>query len=106
MDIKLTNLLADLYQGFKAIYNGRLINMILYGSQARQEAISGSDIDVLIILDGPLSPLVEIARTSEIVSDLSLKYDEVISCMFVSSQEWAEERSSFLLSVQQEGVWV
>jgi len=37
--------------------------MVLFGSQARGDAESGSDIDVLGMLKGAVSPCEEIART-------------------------------------------
>jgi predicted nucleotidyltransferase len=104
MGEKLKTILSELQEQLQALYGPRLVRLVLYGSQARGDAAPGSDIDVLVVLVGPVSPVEEIHRTSEIVAGLSLKYDEVLSCSFISQEELATERSSFLMNVQREGV--
>lgn len=78
--------------------------MVLYGSQARDDAVFASDIDVLVVLRGTVSPCEEIARTINDVADISIEYDEVIACVFVSEDEFERERSPLLLNVRREGV--
>jgi predicted nucleotidyltransferase len=80
--------------------------MVLFGSQARGDAESGSDIDVLVVLKGKMSPCEEIARTSEITAGLSLQQNEVLSCVFVSDDQFQQERSPLLINVRREGVAV
>ncbi|MEK7399614.1 MAG: nucleotidyltransferase domain-containing protein [Candidatus Poribacteria bacterium] len=99
-------ILTELHQCFKAIYGERMANMILFGSYARGEAMSDSDIDVMVVLNGPVKPGDEIAKTGEITAEISLKYDVVISCIFMSSERYAIERSPLLLNVHREGVAV
>lgn len=80
--------------------------MVLYGSQARGDAEPGSDIDVLVVLAGPVSPCDEIARTINDVADVSLQYSEVVCCVFMSEEQFEGERSPLLLNVRREGVAV
>ena len=80
--------------------------MMLYGSQARNQASEDSDIDILVILHGPVHPGQEITRTGTITTNLSLKYDAVISCAFVSSERFQKEKGPFLLNISREGVIV
>ena len=47
----LQKVLKDLKQGLIRIYGDRLDSVVLYGSQARGDSSSDSDIDVLIILN-------------------------------------------------------
>jgi predicted nucleotidyltransferase len=77
---------------------------VLFGSQARGDAEPGSDIDVLVVLQGVVSPCEEIARTINDVADISLAYNEVVSCVFVSEEQFERERSPLLLNVRREGV--
>jgi uncharacterized protein len=84
MNKKLTAILKDLRHGFEARYGERLVRMVLFGSQARGDAAPESDIDVLVVLHGPVNPGEEIARTGELTASLSLKHDVVISRVFVS----------------------
>jgi predicted nucleotidyltransferase len=65
MNKKLTAILAELRRRFEALYGARLVQMLLFGSQARGDAEPGSDIDVLVVLRGEVSPCEEIARTEE-----------------------------------------
>jgi predicted nucleotidyltransferase len=56
MDEKLRALLADLRSGFEAFYGERLVQMVLFGSQARGDAVPEADIDVLVVLQGRINP--------------------------------------------------
>jgi predicted nucleotidyltransferase len=80
--------------------------MVLFGSQARGDAEPGSDIDVLVVLKGPVNPGAEIARTGDITAALSLQHEVVISRVFISAQQFAEEQSPLLLNVRREGILV
>jgi predicted nucleotidyltransferase len=104
MNPKVQTILADLRRRFEEIYGERLVRMVLFGSQARGDAEPGSDIDILVVLQGPVKPGQEIARTGEITATLSLKYDVVVSCTFVSADRYATEQSPLLLNVRKEGV--
>jgi predicted nucleotidyltransferase len=100
------NILAELRHCFEAIYGDRMVNMLLFGSQARGDATAESDIDVMIVLKGPVKPGDEIARTGEISAEISLKYDVVISCIFMSAERYATGRNPLIINVHREGVSV
>jgi predicted nucleotidyltransferase len=104
MNEKLTAILAELRRRLEALYGPRLVRLVLYGSQARGDAEPGSDIDVMVVLKGPVKPGDEIARTGEIAAPLSLEHDVVISCVFVSAERFDHEQSPLLLNVRREGV--
>jgi predicted nucleotidyltransferase len=106
MNERLSTILNELRQALASIYCERLKQVILYGSQARGDAQLGSDIDVLIVLNGEVSPGEEIHRTGGVVSQLSLKYDVVISCLFMPTERYAHEQSPLLRNVRREGVAV
>ncbi len=72
-------ILVRLKSSLRDLYGGRLQGLYLYGSFARGEERPGSDQDVAMILDDYERPWVEIQRTSQIVSDLSLEYGITIS---------------------------
>jgi len=82
----------------------QLVSVLLYGSQARNQASPDSDIDVLVVVrdDSDYGDLIR--RTSAAVSALSLRYDVVISRAFVSQERYEREQSPFLLNVRREGV--
>jgi uncharacterized protein len=61
---------------------------------------------VLVVLQGTVNPGDEIAQVGEITAALSLKYNVVISCVFLSSDRYATEQSPLLLNVRREGVTI
>ncbi len=97
-------MLATLRARLETLYGSRLSELVLYGSQARGDAEQGSDIDVLVVLKGSISPCREIATTEDIVSDTSLEFRETIACAFVSEEQFNHERSPLLLNIRREGV--
>ena len=96
----LTKLCAD----FRALYGDRLVNMTLYGSQARGDAESESDIDVLVVLKGPVDAGKEISRTGGIVAGLSLEHDVVVACVFMDEESFLTRQGPFLRNVRREGI--
>jgi predicted nucleotidyltransferase len=101
MSGKIQNLMVKLRHGLEALYADRLRGVYLYGSFARGEQESDSDVDVLIILDRIEAYGAEIDRTSELISSLSLQNDLSLSRVFVSEEAWQDARSTFLASVRE-----
>ncbi len=104
MSKKLAKILTGLRRQLKTLYGDRLTQVILYGSQARGDAQPGSDIDVLIVLKGPVDPGDGITRVGGFTARMSLRHNVVISCAFVSDERFRSEQSPFLLNVRREGV--
>ncbi len=104
MRLKVVKILKDLRAQLQSIYGQRLAGTILFGSQARGDAVLASDLDVLVVLKGDVDPGKEIGRTGKLVTALSLQYETVISCVFISSMRYACEESPFLLNVRHEGI--
>ncbi|VAW32626.1 hypothetical protein MNBD_CHLOROFLEXI01-2524 [hydrothermal vent metagenome] len=103
---KLNYILTELQYRFEDLYGSRLIRLVLYGSQARGDALPGSDVDVLVVLAGSVDSATEIERVTPITAALSLDQDIVISCLYVSEERYAQEKSPLLLNVRREGVIV
>ena len=96
--------LHELKLGLKELYGDRLAYITLYGSQARNEATPDSDIDILVVLHGKVKPCDEISNTGKIISKLSLQYDTVLSCLFISEKEYLNHISPLLLNIRREGI--
>jgi predicted nucleotidyltransferase len=101
---ELQGILRSLRWELARVLGDQLQSVILYGSQARGQARSDSDIDVLVVVrdDSDYGDLIR--RTSAAVSALSLRHDVVISRAFVSQERFEREQSPFLLNVRREGV--
>ena len=53
----------DLRNRLTELYGPRIDRLLLFGSQARGDAVEGSDVDVLVVLHGEVQPGEEIRRT-------------------------------------------
>lgn len=104
MKEKLPEILTELRHYFETFYGERLVQLILYGSQARGDARSDSDIDVLVILKDDVNAWEEIDRTGEFTAALCLEHTVVISRAFVSLLRFQSENSPFFLNVRREGI--
>jgi uncharacterized protein len=106
MDSAIREILMKLRAELVRIYGARLIRVVLFGSYARGDNRPGSDIDVMVVLKGPVDLGGEIQRTSQIVGDLSLFYDVVISRKFVDEDRFEHAKHPLLVNVRQEGLLV
>ncbi|MFG6103814.1 nucleotidyltransferase domain-containing protein [Leptothoe sp. EHU-05/26/07-4] len=99
-------ILEKVKQFLSNLYRERLQSIILYGSQAREDSRSDSDIDVLVVLNEPVNPYQEIDRTSQFIAHLCLEFDVVISRHFISVEKFHTENNPFLSNVKKEGMTV
>lgn len=106
MNEKLQTILTELRAKLAMLYGDRLVNVMLFGSQARGDATPESDIDVMVVLRGKVNPYEEIDRTNTLTTALSLKYDTLISALFIAEERFQFEFSPLLMNVRQEGVLV
>ncbi len=88
----------------REMYGGRLMDVLLFGSWARGDAHSESDIDLLVILDEVPSRQRELARMNDILWRHSLENDTVVTEIPVSAAEWREPGEPFLMRARAEGV--
>jgi predicted nucleotidyltransferase len=96
--------LSKVKQGLLECYQDLLESVILYGSQARGDATEDSDIDVLVVLKSMLHPCDEMDKTLDLMSQICLDYDVVISWQFISVTEFYDRDSPFILNVKREGI--
>jgi predicted nucleotidyltransferase len=97
-------ILAELKRKLASIYGERLFGVYVFGSYARDDADEESDLDILIVLDQVESYVEEISRTSDVISDLSLRHGVAISRVFASAAQWREDSTLFFLNLREEAI--
>jgi uncharacterized protein len=101
---EIKSILLTIKEQLLELYNDKLIEVILFGSQARGTANNDSDIDILIVLKEEINIGEEVERTSRIILNLSLQYDKIISRLFMSEQYFKTYQSALLRNIRQEGI--
>jgi predicted nucleotidyltransferase len=101
---KLSQILKEFRERLVEHYGDRLVKVVLFGSQARGDATSGSDIDVMVVLTGDVRPGEELERTGDLVAALSLKYDVLLSTVFRPEDAYDRAETPLLINVRREGV--
>lgn len=72
-------LLTKVKQRLLRAHGRRLRGVVLYGSEARDEARADSDIDLLVLLDGPVDYSRDLRRNIDALYDLVLSLERPIS---------------------------
>ncbi len=93
-----------MHAGLRKLYGKRLRGVYLYGSRARGDQASDSDVDILIVLDRVGSYGEELERTSALASDLSLDLGVLISRAFASESDWRSGAKPFLVSARTDAI--
>ncbi|MEA5621378.1 nucleotidyltransferase domain-containing protein [Nostoc sp. UHCC 0251] len=86
--------------------NTRKLKTTLFGSQARGTAQPDSDIDILIVLKDVFNYSQESEKISQIIADLCLEYNVLISCAFATSEQLENYNSGFFRNVRQDGLLI
>lgn len=99
-------LLHRIKERLQASYGGRFRGLVLFGSEARGEAREDSDIDLLCLLEGPVSLWKELGATLEAVRGLESDGDGYrrIEIIPVDIVDYEEGEFGFLREVRREGV--
>ena len=104
MTVQVRDILNQLRGFLESVYGTRLRHLVLYGSEARGDADAGSDVDVLVVLEGPVDVGREIRRTGAGVSALSLKHGRTISRLFIDAASFTDRQGPFLRNIRREGI--
>jgi predicted nucleotidyltransferase len=97
-------ILKQFKEQMKQLYGSKLEAVILYGSYARGQATQDSDIDLAVVLNGQVMPGKEIDRMIDIITDLNLEHQTLLSVYPVSSTDYKKINSPLLLNLRREGV--
>ena len=104
MNGRIAALSKEVKEGLEGVYGEGLKGVTLYGSYARGEEESESDIDLVVVLDQLDHYADEVDRTGYLISELSLTYGISVSRVFVSLGDWSGREGSFLASAREEAI--
>jgi predicted nucleotidyltransferase len=98
-------LLRRLDRELRSLYGKeRYGGLILYGSYARGEANEGSDVDLLVLLEGEVDPVRELIRMEDVKWALSLESGYALSVLAVGVEAYHSSEEPFLWSARTEGI--
>ena len=106
VSMKIKYVLQAFRQDLERTYGDRLVRVVLYGSYARGEETSESDVDVVVVLTDMRSPFDEIQTMSDSSVEPLLKYEELVSVVPMTQDKFLYQDSPLLRNVRQEGVIV
>jgi predicted nucleotidyltransferase len=95
--------LARFVTEVRRVYGERLDRVVLYGSRARGEAVNGSDVDTLVILDRCEDFWAEFDRVKAIATRVSDTHDVVISALPVGHEQFERDQRPLLVNARREG---
>jgi predicted nucleotidyltransferase len=88
----------------REIYGPRLKRLVLFGSWARGDARPDSDVDLLVILEGPAGAYKEAKRSSRVATRAAAYRDTALSFVHMSEEDFSEDRRPLVQSVEEEGI--
>lgn len=106
MDPKVKRLVDQVKTHLYEQYGEGIKRVILYGSHARGEATEDSDVDVLVLVDQSLNPSEVEENLSDLLYDILLEEQELVSVVAVREERSENYNSPFMLNVKREGMVV
>jgi len=97
-------ILTEFRSHAESLYGDRLKDIVIYGSWARNTATQQSDIDIAVVLKGDVDQGLEIDRLIDVVTDINLKHDVLLSIYPVSESNFNSVNSPLLLNIRKEGI--
>ncbi|TAJ23321.1 MAG: nucleotidyltransferase domain-containing protein [Nitrospirae bacterium] len=99
-------LAARLKALLQGVFGDRLQGVVLYGSEVRREATPESDIDLLVLLTGPIALGQDLWTCLDALYPLQLDLDRPIHALPVDAHLYAKGEYALYRNARREGVHV
>ena len=100
------SLLASIKARLKSVFGSRLRGVVLYGSEARGEATPDSDIDVLVLLTGPVVFGRDLETIIQALYPLQLELERVLEAVPIDEADYLRGDYAWYRRAQEEGIQV
>ena len=98
-------LLNELKERLAATYGDRLDAVVLFGSEVRGDARADSDIDLLVVLRGPMDDYgIELERSLAAVYPVALRVGRRVSVKLLGRRDYEQGDSPLVREIRQTGV--
>ena len=104
---ELNSILQKLTQIYRSVYGENLVQVILYGSYARGDYHTDSDVDVVAIVHGDRKTLQQqLKKVWDFSCELELEYDTILSPTVIPYEEFKQYQTilPYYRNISQEGV--
>jgi predicted nucleotidyltransferase len=99
-----TDILGEIRPRLETAFGTRLRGVVLYGSRARGDAAEDSDLDLMVLLAGPIRLGQDIDTIVHALYPLQLEVDFAIHAMPADADEFAAQEFGVFRKAKAEGV--
>jgi uncharacterized protein (UPF0332 family)/predicted nucleotidyltransferase len=92
-----------LVDGLRALYGERLRRVVLFGSEARDDARPDSDVDVLVVLDGEVDGWAESWNVSDLSVEILRRFHRLVEFVVMDEATFLHGDWPLLTNVREEG---
>lgn len=100
-------ILQAVTQAYQAVYGDNIVKIVLYGSYAREDNQSDSDIDIVAIVQGERDILQEgLKSVWDVSSELELEYGTIVSPTVIPFAEFERYKNDlpYYKNIENEGI--
>ena len=97
-------LLRRIKASLEAAFGDRLRGVVLYGSEARGEATPDSDIDIMVLLTGPVALGRDLRTIIDALYPLQLEMDRILEAFPVDEEDYLRGEYAWYREAQKDGI--